>query len=299
MQEKAGYTGRMVFSLNSQRHAYRYSPNSRPNSPSQCSETKQTVLIITLSVRSRSSIPASLQPHLLPPSSCYFVAPDLLLLVHLSPGPSTPSALHTPGVPPGQPTVAEVPRSRPSTPQCAASGPRSRWRREARCHRAEALTRPGQVGRCSGRGQRQLTLPLKAAGSPEARTPQRAQPRPSGAPKARVRDGEGGGVRHPNPTLGFRPARPQPHRPSRETHPPHAAGTCADAHLAALRRELQPLRDSHQQPAAIQRATQPAALSRPRGPAPSEDSHWSLDLLNHRRRWRLVGGPWRVRPARS
>lgn len=89
MQEKAGYTGRMVFSLNSQRHAYRYSPNSRPNSPSQCSETKQTVLIITLSVRSRSSIPASLQPHLLPRSSCYFVAPDLLLLVHLSPGPST------------------------------------------------------------------------------------------------------------------------------------------------------------------------------------------------------------------
>lgn len=213
----------MVFSLNSQRHAYRYSPNSRPNSPSQCSETKQTVLIITLSVRSRSSIPASLQPHLLPPSSCYFVAPDLLLLVHLSPGPSTPSALHTPGVPPGQPTVAEVPRSRPSTPQCAASGPRSRWRREARCHRAEALTRPGQVGRCFGRGQRQLTLPLKAAGSPEARTPQRAQPRPSGAPKARVRDGEGGGCPSSEPHARL-PARAAPASPAVPGNPPSTRG---------------------------------------------------------------------------
>lgn len=54
------------------------------------------------------------------------------------------------------------------------------------------------------------------------------------------------------------------------TRPPHAAGTRTDAHLAALRREFQPLWDRHQQPAAIQRATLPAALSRPRGPAPSE-----------------------------
>lgn len=57
---------------------------------------------------------------------------------------------------------------------------------------------------------------------------------------------------------------------SREPALPHTAGTRADAHLTAIRREFQSLWDSQRQPAAIPRATLRAALSRPRGPAPSE-----------------------------
>lgn len=155
---------------------------------------------------------ASLQPHLLPRSSYYFVAPNLLLLVHLSPGPRTPSALHTAGATPGQPAVVG-----------ALSGPRSRRRHEAGCHGAEALTRPGRARRRSGRNRRRLTPPPKAVGSPRAGTSRRVQPGRSGAPNAHFPRREGGGgcpLSEPRARL---PARAAPASPATLGNPPFHA----------------------------------------------------------------------------
>lgn len=284
----------MAFSLNTQKHTNRYSPYSlAPQLPSQCSSSPS---LSVLGPPSRASLP----PHLLPQSSRYFVAPDLVLLLHLSPGPPTPSALHTEGATPGQPAVAEVPRSRPSTPQRALSGPRSCWRRKVGCHRAKALRRPGQAGRRPGRSQRRLTPSPKAARSPRARTPRRAQASPAGAPNARVRVGDGGG----GPTSETRarlPARAAPASPAapRNTLSTHGGD----------RRRRSPGRARAGTPATPGEVTSSqrrlrARHSRPRSRAPEVPPlaklpcapHWFLDLLNHRRRWRLVEAQWRVRP---
>lgn len=200
-----GCTGRMAFSLNTQRYIhYRDRPYTlAPHLSSQCSETKQASLMITLSVRIRSSIPRFSAAPSSPSELLLLCSPKSTPACAPEPRPShTKCATHTAGATPGQPAVVG-----------ALSGPRSRRRHEAGCHGAEALTRPGQAGRRSGGNRRRLTPPPKAVRSPRAGTSSRAQPGRSGAPNAHFPRKEGRGVRSRNPALGFRPARPQPRRP--------------------------------------------------------------------------------------
>lgn len=111
--------------------------------------------------------------------------------------------------------------------------------------------------------RRQLAPPRR---SPALGGPGRRGEHGPGAVRSfqRARPGLGGGAQFE--THALLPARAVPALPAaRGTLPPHAAGTRATAHLAALRRELQPpLRDTH----AAARGGSERDTTRPRSRAP-------------------------------
>lgn len=112
--------------------------------------------------------------------------------------------------------------------------------------------------------RRQLAPPRR---SPALGGPGRRGEHGPGAVRSfqRARPGRGGGGAQFE-THALLPARAVPVLPAaRGTLPPHAAGTRATAHLAALRRELQPpLRDTH----AAARGGSERDTTRPRSRAP-------------------------------
>lgn len=268
--------------------------HSRPTSPVNAPKLNKPVSVSpSLSVLGPPSR-ASLQPHLLPQSSCYFVAPNLLLLVHLSPGPRTPSALHTAGATPGQPAVVDVPRSIewPSKP-LEARGWLSRRRstHEARTGGTAGRQEPEAVnsspeGRPLSEGRDVTESTARAV-----RSSQRARPRREGGVLAIRTPRSASGPR--GPSLARRPREPALHTrlgPAQTLTRPRSGGN--SSHSGTVSSSQRRFRARHCRPRSRAPEVPPLArlLCAP---------HWSLDLLNHRRRWRLVEAPWRVRPARS
>lgn len=158
--------------------------------------------------------------HLLPWSSCYFVAPRSSPACAPEPRPSHPRRAQRQAGPPSP----ELPGAGPPPPRARAPWPPKPLEARGVAVTAQKHSRgPGQAGRrrCR-RSQRRLTPPPKAAGSPRARTPRQAQPGRSGAPQ-RARPSRGGGVpaiRNPrsrlpvpaDPSLAGRPGEAALHR---------------------------------------------------------------------------------------
>lgn len=124
----------------------------------------------------------------------------------------------------------------------------------------------GKAGRRTGSwgfaSRRRLAPPRR---SPALRGPGRRGEHSPGAVRSSQRARPGGGGAQFE-THALLPARAIPALPAaRKTLPPHAAGTRAAAHLAPLRRELQPpLRDTH----AAARGGSERDTTRPRSRAP-------------------------------